>query len=95
MISPSSAWPCSGSAFGVGANLLGGPLGRTESTGCAALLSDAATLVAGWTPFGWAWAVPADVARGHWLVAGSHLLLAVALVGRAVAGLGALPRPRG
>ena len=34
----------------------------------------------GWSPFGWAWAVPADVARGDWLVAGVHLLLAAGLV---------------
>lgn len=35
---------------------------------------------AAWSPFGWAWAVPADVARGEWLVAGVHLVLAVGLV---------------
>jgi ABC-2 type transport system permease protein len=34
----------------------------------------------GWSPFGWAWAVPADVARGDWLVAGIHLMLAAGLV---------------
>ena len=63
--------------FGVGANLVGGLLG--EGVGrFRALLSDAATL-ASWTPFGWAWAVPADVAAGHWLLAGVRLLLAVGL----------------
>ena len=36
--------------------------------------------MAGWSPFGWAWAMPADVARGQWLYAGMHLLLAAALV---------------
>ncbi|MGI8458716.1 MAG: hypothetical protein ACR2LI_11465, partial [Propionibacteriaceae bacterium] len=35
----------------------------------------------GWTPFGWAWSLPADVARGEWGTAGAHLVLAVALVG--------------
>jgi ABC-2 type transport system permease protein len=44
----------------------------------AALAGVAAAL--GWSPFGWAWAVPADVARGDWLVAGVHLLLAAGLV---------------
>lgn len=43
-----------------------------------ALVSIAA--VASWSPFGWAWALPGDVAREDWIVAGVHLLLAVALV---------------
>ena len=43
------------------------------------LLGRAASVL-GWTPFGWSWAVPAEVARGHWLLAGAHLLLAAALV---------------
>ena len=34
----------------------------------------------GWSPFGWAWAIPADVARDDWLVAGIHLVLAAGLV---------------
>lgn len=36
--------------------------------------------VMAWTPLGWAWAVPAEVAVGRWGVAGLHLVLAVALV---------------
>jgi ABC-2 type transport system permease protein len=44
----------------------------------AALAGVAAVL--GWTPFGWAWSVPADVARSDWLGAGIHLLLAAGLV---------------
>jgi len=42
------------------------------------VLGSAATL-AGWSPFGWAWAVPAALARGEWLGAGLRLVLAVAL----------------
>lgn len=37
-------------------------------------------VTAGWTPFGWAWAIPWDVARGAWVTAIVHLLLASALV---------------
>jgi ABC-2 type transport system permease protein len=36
--------------------------------------------VLGWSPFGWAWSVPADIARGRWWAAGVHLLLAAAMV---------------
>jgi len=67
-----------GLVFGVGANLVGGLLGQGAGR-FRTVLSDAATL-AGWTPFGWAWAVPADVASGRWLLAGVRLLLAVAFV---------------
>ena len=35
--------------------------------------------ILGWTPFGWAWSLPADVARGQWAVAGLHLVLASGL----------------
>src|SRR5206468_1231693 len=42
--------------------------------------------VGSWRPFGWAWALPGDVARGAWAQAGLHLVLATALVaGLAVA----------
>jgi ABC-2 type transport system permease protein len=44
----------------------------------AALAAVASAL--GWSPFGWAWAIPADVAHGDWLVAGIHLVLAAGLV---------------
>ncbi len=67
-----------GVAIGLGANLLGA-LGSSDPGVLRAALADLAR-VAGWTPFGWAWAVPADVARGNWPAAGLHLLLAVALV---------------
>ncbi len=38
-------------------------------------------VVASWTPFGWAWALPFDVASGRWAAGVVHLVLAVALVG--------------
>jgi ABC-2 type transport system permease protein len=37
-------------------------------------------VLASWTPFGWAWALPFDVATGRWWAAGAHLVLAVAFV---------------
>ncbi|GAA4413871.1 hypothetical protein GCM10023168_37030 [Fodinibacter luteus] len=37
--------------------------------------------VASWTPVGWAWALPFDVATGRWGSAAAHLVLAVGLVG--------------
>lgn len=37
------------------------------------------TQVAGWTPLGWAWAAPADLAEGHHLTGLLRLLLAVVL----------------
>ncbi|GAA3691214.1 hypothetical protein GCM10022204_02880 [Microlunatus aurantiacus] len=67
-----------GLLLGVGANLLGG-LAGVGLDRWLAVLGDAAT-VAGWTPFGWVWAVPADVAEGRWLLAGVRLLLALGLV---------------
>ena len=36
--------------------------------------------VASWTPVGWAWGLPFDVATGRWGVAALHLLLAVGFV---------------
>lgn len=42
-------------------------------------LGDAAEVL-GWTPFGWAWSVPAELARGNVLLAGVRLALALALV---------------
>ena len=67
-----------GMAFGVGANLIAG-LVDGDLAGLRVVLADAAT-VAGWTPFGWAWAVPAEVAQGRWLAALLRLVLAVAFV---------------
>ena len=37
-------------------------------------------VIAGDTPFGWAWSVPGFVAERHWATAGLHLVLALALV---------------
>lgn len=65
-------------SFGVGANVITGLLG-SDVASLRALLGDAAA-VAGWTPFGWIWAVPADVAQGHWATAAVRLVLACALV---------------
>ncbi len=67
-----------GAVFAVGGNLLGGLAGTGPDRLRAALATGAQ--VAGWTPFGWAWALPADVARGHWLQAAVHLALALGLV---------------
>ena len=36
--------------------------------------------VASWTPVGWAWALPFDVASGRWVSAALHLVLATTLV---------------
>jgi ABC-2 type transport system permease protein len=35
-------------------------------------------LVAGWSPFGWVWAIPADVSQSAWVATGIHLVLAIA-----------------
>lgn len=64
--------------LGIAGNLLGNVAGSMGSQS-RQLLTEVARIV-GWTPFGWAWSIPADVARGHWLTAGLHLLLAVGLV---------------
>ncbi len=67
-----------GAGFGVAGNLIGtliGPEASRFREGLAAIAT-----IAGWTPFGWAWAIPADVARGDWLVAVVHLVLAAGLV---------------
>ena len=67
-----------GLGIGLGANLIGGV--ATAGPGVLRqVLADAATVL-GWSPFGWAWSIPAELARGHWLSAGLHLVLAVALV---------------
>lgn len=67
-----------GIVIAVGSNLLSG-LGRLGPEQLREFLADAAT-VSSWTPFGWAWAIPADAARGQWPYAVAHLLLALALV---------------
>lgn len=67
---------------GAGLGLLGNVLGGLSGVGPAQLRAAlaGAARVAGWTPFGWAWSLPADAARGAWVEAGVHLVLAVALV---------------
>lgn len=67
-----------GASFGVLANLAGNLAGGSQ-VDLRGILAQAAG-VAGWTPFGWAWSVPAEVARGHWGLAGVRLVLAGALV---------------
>jgi ABC-2 type transport system permease protein len=67
-----------GAGLAIGGNLLGS-LAERGLFEMRTVLSNIAR-VAGWTPFGWAWSIPADIARGQWLVAGTHLLLASSLV---------------
>ena len=75
-----------GLVFALGGNLLGSLADSDPARLRAALGALARAL--GWSPFGWAWAVPADVARGDWLVAGIHLVLAAGLVVRCCGGPG-------
>ena len=67
-----------GAVLAIGGNLLG----RLAEAGPERLRAALATAaqVAGWTPFGWAWALPADVARDAWGAAALHLVLALLLV---------------
>ncbi|MET1006729.1 MAG: hypothetical protein ABWX96_14360, partial [Propionibacteriaceae bacterium] len=67
-----------GAVLGIAGNLIGGLAGRGGSPPREVLATSAQIL--GWTPFGWAWSLPADVARGQWAVAGLHLVLAAGLV---------------
>jgi ABC-2 type transport system permease protein len=67
-----------GAGLGIAGNVLGGVVQVGPGRLRAAMAAGAE--VAGWTPFGWAWAVPADVARGRWSAAGAHLVLAAGLV---------------
>lgn len=67
-----------GGGIGIAANVLS-QLAARDVTGLPGMLGTAGT-VAAWTPFGWAWALPGDVARGAWVAAVLHLVLAVALV---------------
>ena len=41
----------------------------------------------GWTPLGAVWSVPGDAAQGHWGIALLKLLIAMATVGAALAGV--------
>ena len=67
-----------GAGLGLAGNLLGG-LVSVGPSGLRHLLAVVGR-VAGWTPFGWAWSLPGDLARGQLLFAAAHLVLAVALV---------------
>ena len=67
-----------GAGLGIAGNVLGGVV-RVGPDELRAALASAAQIV-GWTPFGWAWSIPADVARGRWSAAGVHLVLAAGLV---------------
>jgi ABC-2 type transport system permease protein len=62
----------------LGSNVLG-QFAETDPQRLRAALA-AVSSALGWSPFGWAWAIPADVARGDWLVAGTRLVLAAGLV---------------
>lgn len=68
-----------GAVFALARQLISGLAGLGPERLRAALAATAS--VTAWTPFGWAWALPADVARRHWLQGAAHLVLAVALVG--------------
>ncbi|GAA3564805.1 hypothetical protein GCM10022197_20620 [Microlunatus spumicola] len=73
-----------GAGLGVGINVLS--RAAVDNLDDLAGVLDRLVAVASWTPFGWAWALPGDVARGAWAQAGLHLVLATALVaGLAVA----------
>ncbi len=67
-----------GAAIGIGANLVGSAA-RPGSLELRQVLAGGAA-IAGWTPFGWVWAIPADISRGQWLQAGLRLVLALGLV---------------
>lgn len=59
--------------FGVGAQFLG----VVDFRNLEAVLAQASTIL-GWTPFGWGWSAPADVAAGQPLLALVKLVLAAA-----------------
>ena len=67
-----------GSGIGLGGNLFGG-LAAAGADQLRGVLADAAAVL-GWTPFGWAWAIPGRRRSGQWLAAALHLILALALV---------------
>ncbi len=69
--------------FGASFGIVGNLVGSFASTDAGQLRRSLGALagIAGWSPFGWAWSIPADVARGQWAAAGLHLLLAAAFIG--------------
>jgi ABC-2 type transport system permease protein len=68
-----------GVSMGIAGNLISAIV-RTDVGGLRRSLSDLAMLAA-WSPFGWAWAIPADISRNAWAVTGVHVVLAGAFVG--------------
>lgn len=67
-----------GVSAGLGGNLVGN-LSASDPDELLHLLSRVADILA-WTPFGWPWTIPADVAAGAWGLAAVRLLLSLALV---------------
>ncbi|WP_018156510.1 hypothetical protein [Demetria terragena] len=65
-------------SFGLGSQLLTNGL-AADPDRTAGLMEDSAAVL-GWTPLGWAAAVPGDVAQQQWGVAAARLVLALALV---------------
>lgn len=61
----------------MGFNLL---IGRGAHLDVRTLDAEPMAVLAGWTPVGWAWALPDDLARGRWAAAGIHAALALLLV---------------
>ncbi|SER34504.1 hypothetical protein [Microlunatus flavus] len=67
-----------GAGLAIATNVLSRGLG--SDLGVLTTLLQRASTAASWSPFGWAWALPGDVARGAWAQAGVHLVLAAGLV---------------
>ena len=67
-----------GVGFGLFANIFGNLSGSNPAE-LLAVLTNAAEVLS-WTPFGWPWAIPADVAAGAWGLAAVRLVLSLALV---------------
>lgn len=65
--------------FGIGMNRLS--TGASENPDQAEEAMRTGGQLLGWTPLGWAAAVPGDAAAGHWVAAALRLVLALALVG--------------
>ena len=67
----------SGASIGIGASLVGELVSRDPGAALQAI--DKAAVVAGWTPFGWAWSIPGELAAGRNGTAAARLVLALAL----------------
>ncbi|MDR0959604.1 MAG: hypothetical protein LBM23_04490 [Propionibacteriaceae bacterium] len=66
-------------AINIGAQGLANQGGTVDVEAMMAEMSGTATIL-GWTPFGWAWALPWSVAQGAWLTFGVQLIGAIAIV---------------